>query len=119
MAKPRLRFTTGQSTGFAKAATVSDYRIGPTYQRTPSADYFGVLKVVRLADRKLLFSFDGAAKIGPLSTALAAGEAARITGANVVLAAIRRPSRVGSRAREALATRPMVSLRAHVIFQER
>ncbi|MEA3125644.1 MAG: hypothetical protein QOD67_2663 [Caballeronia sp.] len=63
----------------------------PDYQRTPSRDYFGVLKAVRLADRALLFSFDGAAKIGSFSTSLAAGEAARLTGANVVLAGIRSP----------------------------
>jgi hypothetical protein len=50
-----------------------------------------VLKAVRLADRALLFSFDGAAKIGSFSTSLAAGEAARLAGANVVLAGIRSP----------------------------
>ncbi|MGY6127091.1 DUF6723 family protein (plasmid) [Paraburkholderia strydomiana] len=67
------------------------YRIYPGYQRTPTGEYVGTLRVVRLRDSKLLYPFDGAAQIGPCSTGSEARQVAERVGGNVVLAVIRNP----------------------------
>ncbi|MFL9858644.1 hypothetical protein PQR72_23375 [Paraburkholderia madseniana] len=47
-----------------------------TYERLSDGRYAGKLRVLRKADRKLLFPFDGAPQIGPYETPEAARQAA-------------------------------------------
>lgn len=93
MARPKLHFPdapVGRRSADA-ASTHSGYRIYPTYRRTASGEYTGDLKVVRVADAKLIYPFDGAAVIGPFPVAQAARDAAAQLGATLVDADLQNP----------------------------
>jgi hypothetical protein len=63
-----------------------DFEIFASYHGTGDGRYVGGLKVVRKADRKLLFPFDGAPEIGPYATADEARRAAINYGREIVAA---------------------------------
>jgi hypothetical protein len=63
-----------------------DYEIYATSHGTGDGRYVGRLKVVRTADRKVLFPFDGAPEIGPCATLAEARRAAIEYGREIVAA---------------------------------
>jgi hypothetical protein len=63
-----------------------DFEIYASYHGTGDGRYVGGLKVVRKADRKILFPFDGAPEIGPYATADEARRAAIDYGREIVAA---------------------------------
>jgi hypothetical protein len=63
-----------------------DFEIYASYHGTGDGRYIGGLKVVRKADRRILFPFDGAPEIGPYATADEARRAAIDYGREIVAA---------------------------------
>lgn len=82
---------TGGEKGTDAASVHSGYRIYSTYRRTASGEYTGDLKVVRIADAKVIYPFDGAAIIGPFPIAQAARDAAAQLGATLVVGDLQNP----------------------------
>jgi len=63
-----------------------DFEIYASYHGTSDGRYIGGLKVVRKADRRILFPFDGAPQIGPYASADEARRAAVDYGREIVAA---------------------------------
>jgi hypothetical protein len=63
-----------------------EFEIYASYHGTGDGRYVGGLKVVRKADRRILFPFDGAPEIGPYATADEARRAAIDYGREIVAA---------------------------------
>ncbi|MDE1181699.1 DUF6723 family protein [Paraburkholderia sp.] len=63
-----------------------DFEIYASYHGTGDGRYVGGLKVVRKADRRVLFPFDGAPEIGPYVTADEARRAAIDYGREIIAA---------------------------------
>ncbi|WP_027798561.1 DUF6723 family protein [Paraburkholderia dilworthii] len=63
-----------------------EFEIFASYHGTGDGRYVGGLKVVRKADRRILFPFDGAPEIGPYETADEARRAAIEYGKQIVAA---------------------------------
>jgi hypothetical protein len=63
-----------------------DYEIFATYHGTGDGRYLGRLRVVRIADGRTLFPFDGAPAIGPCATPEEARRAAIDYGREIVAA---------------------------------
>jgi hypothetical protein len=78
---------TGQS---HRADIEDDYAVYASY-RPSLGRYIGTLTVVRLADARLLYPFDGADKIGPFDSMDAAREAAVELGEEIVRADLLSP----------------------------
>jgi hypothetical protein len=53
--------------------------------------FYGVLKVVRTTDGRVLFPFDGAPELGPYPTKLEAIAAAQVYGEHIVTSDLARP----------------------------
>ncbi|AXF17002.1 hypothetical protein PQQ88_16060 [Paraburkholderia caledonica] len=70
-----------------------DFEIFASYHGTGDGRYVGGLKVVRRADRRILFPFDGAPEIGPYETADQARRAAIEYGKQIVAADRKSPER--------------------------
>jgi hypothetical protein len=82
MSRPRLSFS-GRKIPM-RDGDIPGYRIYASYRRTASGEFFGVLKVVRTRDARLVFPFEGAPDIGPYAIALEAREAAHRLGETIV-----------------------------------
>lgn len=93
MTRPKLHFRDAPVVrkGTDAASVHSGYRIYSTYRRTASGEYTGDLKVVRIADAKVIYPFDGAAIIGPFPIAQAARDAAAQLGATLVVGDLQNP----------------------------
>ncbi|MDH6153094.1 MULTISPECIES: DUF6723 family protein [Paraburkholderia] len=63
-----------------------DFEIFASYHGTGDGRYIGGLKVVRKADKRILFPFEGAPQIGPYATADEARRAAIAYGRQLVAA---------------------------------
>ncbi|OAJ53066.1 hypothetical protein A6V36_11915 [Paraburkholderia ginsengiterrae] len=63
-----------------------EYEIHGSYHGTSDGRFVGRLKVLRKADRKVLFPFDGAPQIGPCATFEEARRAAIEYGRKIVAA---------------------------------
>jgi hypothetical protein len=71
----------------------ADVEIFATSQRLVDGRYTGQLRVIRKADRKLLFPFDGAPMIGPYDTPQAARRGALDYGQEIASADRTTPER--------------------------
>jgi hypothetical protein len=89
MARPKL--TQRKTRPGASATSPDDFGVYSTYRYEGAGRYFGVLKVVRKTDGRMLFPFDGAPEIGPFSTAKEARGAADEYGAKIVAADLANP----------------------------
>jgi len=68
-----------------------DYRIYASYRISGDRKYYGTLRVQRIADKRLLYPFDGCPDIGPSDGPQPARQAALDLGAKLVAADIKNP----------------------------
>ncbi|CAH2783899.1 MAG: FIG00465815: hypothetical protein [uncultured Paraburkholderia sp.] len=73
------------------AASGEDFQITATSKLAGYKRFFGVLKVVRTTDGRVLFPFDGAPELGPYPTKLEAVAAAQVYGEHIVTSDFARP----------------------------
>jgi hypothetical protein len=76
--------------GDAPRAT-EGFEISASYQVNAAGLHIGTLKVVRKADRRVLYPFDGCATIGPFTSSGEARRAALALGETIVAADIANP----------------------------
>jgi hypothetical protein len=89
MARPKL--TQRKTQPGVRAQSPDDFGVYSTYRYEGSNRYFGILKVVRKTDGRMLFPFDGAPELGPFATAKEARAAADEYGAKIVAADLAQP----------------------------
>ena len=73
------------------AKSESDFEVSASTRLAGYRRFFGVLKVVRKTDGKVLFPFDGAGEIGPFVTKVQALAAAQVRGEGIVAGDLVRP----------------------------
>jgi hypothetical protein len=73
------------------ASSEDDFDISTTSRLVGYRRFFGVLKVVRTTDGRVLFPFDGAPELGPYPTKLEAVAAAQVYGEHIVTSDLARP----------------------------
>lgn len=73
------------------ATSEDDFKISATSKLAGYKRFFGVLKVVRTTDARVLFPFDGAPELGPYATKLEAIAAAQVYGEHIVASDLARP----------------------------
>jgi hypothetical protein len=66
------------------AKSESDFEVSASTRLAGYRRFFGVLRVVRKTDGKVLFPFDGAGEIGPFVTRIEALAAAQVYGEHIV-----------------------------------
>jgi hypothetical protein len=69
----------------------SDFEVSAASRLAGYRRFFGVLRVVRKTDGRLLFPFDGAPELGPYTTKQEALAAAQVYGEHIVEHDIARP----------------------------
>ena len=82
--RPRLVLFSSKSVPAMPGHSQGDFQIYASYRGSPSAGFYGTLKVVRKTDGRLLYPFDGASDIGPFSTSTGALAAAQQRGLAIV-----------------------------------
>ncbi len=87
------------------AASEDDFEISATSKLAGYRRFFGVLKVVRTTDGRVLFPFDGAPELGPYATKLEAVAAAQVYGEHIVTSDLARPELLAIRIRSRYTTR--------------
>lgn len=81
-------------TGFipsVPATSEDDFNVSATSKLAGYRRFFGVLKVVRSTDGRVLFPFEGAPELGPYPTKLEAIAAAQVYGEHIVASDLARP----------------------------
>lgn len=73
------------------ATSEDEFEISATSKLAGYRRFFGVLKVVRTTDGRVLFPFDGAPELGPYATKLEAVAAAQVYGEHIVISDLARP----------------------------
>ncbi len=73
------------------ATSEEDFDVSATSKLAGYRRFFGVLKVVRTTDGRVLFPFDGAPELGPYATRLEAVAAAQVYGEHIVTSDLARP----------------------------
>jgi hypothetical protein len=73
------------------AKSESDFEVSASTRLAGYRRFFGVLRVVRKTDGKVLFPFDGAAEIGPFATKIEALAGAQVHGEHIVGADLANP----------------------------
>lgn len=73
------------------ATSEDDFEILATSKLAGYRRFFGVLKVVRTTDGRVLFPFDGAPELGPYATKLEAIAAAQVYGEHIAASDLARP----------------------------
>ena len=73
------------------ATSEEDFEVSATSKLAGYRRFFGVLKVVRTTDGRVLFPFDGAPELGPYATKLEAVAAAQVYGEHIVTSDLARP----------------------------
>jgi hypothetical protein len=73
------------------AKSEEDFEVSATSKLAGYRRFFGVLKVTRTTDGRLLFPFDGAPELGPYATKLEAIAAAQVYGEHIVTSDLARP----------------------------
>jgi hypothetical protein len=73
------------------ATSEDDFEVSATSKLAGYRRFFGVLKVVRTTDGRVLFPFDGAPELGPYATKLEAVAAAQVYGEHIVTSDLARP----------------------------
>ncbi|MBB5445978.1 hypothetical protein OKW46_003753 [Paraburkholderia sp. WSM4179] len=68
-----------------------DFEISASAKMAGYRRFFGVLKVVRTTDGRMLFPFDGAPELGPHASRLEALAAAQVYGEHIVASDLERP----------------------------
>ncbi|SMG39970.1 DUF6723 family protein [Paraburkholderia susongensis] len=68
-----------------------DFAISATAKMSGYRRFYGVLKVVRTTDGRVLFPFDGAPELGPHATRPEAIAAAQVYGEHIVTSDLARP----------------------------
>ncbi|MEW9581059.1 DUF6723 family protein [Paraburkholderia sp. DGU8] len=68
-----------------------DFQVSATSKLAGYRRFFGVLKVVRTTDGRVLFPFEGAPELGPYATKLEAIAAAQVYGEYIVSSDLARP----------------------------
>lgn len=66
------------------AKSEDEFDVSATSKLAGYRRFFGVLKVVRTTDGRVLFPFDGAPELGPYATKLEAVAAAQVYGEHIV-----------------------------------
>ena len=73
------------------ASSEDDFDITAMSRMSGYRRFYGVLKVVRTTDGRVLFPFDGAPELGPYPTKLEAIAAAQVYGEHIVTSDLARP----------------------------
>jgi hypothetical protein len=73
------------------AKSESDFEVSATSRLAGYRRFFGVLRVVRKTDGRLLFPFTGAPELGPFFTKVEALAAAEVYGEHIVAADLAHP----------------------------
>ncbi|PRZ51156.1 hypothetical protein BX589_121148 [Paraburkholderia fungorum] len=73
------------------ATSEDDFEVSAASKLAGYRRFFGVLKVVRTTDGRVLFPFDGAPELGPYATKLEAVAAAQVYGEHIVTSDLARP----------------------------
>jgi len=87
-------FSTMSKTAFIPSVpgtSEDDFDISATAKMAGYRRFYGVLKVVRNTDGRVLFPFDGAPELGPHATRLEAIAAAQVYGEHIVTSDLARP----------------------------
>jgi hypothetical protein len=73
------------------ARSEGDFDVSASSRLAGYRRFFGVLRVVRTTDGRLLFPFDGAPELGPYPTKVEALAAAQVYGEHIVAADLANP----------------------------
>lgn len=73
------------------ASSEDDFNITAMSKMGGYRRFYGVLKVVRTTDGRVLFPFEGAPELGPYATKLEAIAAAQVYGEHIVTSDLARP----------------------------
>ncbi|MDR5781211.1 hypothetical protein QCE63_17520 [Caballeronia sp. LZ065] len=89
--RPKLVLFSTRAITPAPGVSQDDFRIYASYRGSRATGFYGILKVVRATDGRLLYPFDGADDIGPFQTSADALGAARRRGDEIVSGDLARP----------------------------
>lgn len=73
------------------ASSEDDFDVTAMSKMAGYRRFYGVLKVIRTTDGRVLFPFDGAPELGPYATKLEAIAAAQVYGEHIVTSDLARP----------------------------